>query len=134
MQALTVCQPWAWAIIEGPKRTENRSWRTNYRGPLVIHAGRGTKWIGTEGDLLPSLPPISELPFGLAVGLVDLVDCVPLAEVAGDPFAFGPWCFVLENPRRFTRPFPLVGKVKLFHVEGSAVDAALSHESHVASL
>lgn len=38
--ALSVRQPWAWAIISGGKTIENRSWTTPYRGPLLIHAGK----------------------------------------------------------------------------------------------
>jgi hypothetical protein len=37
MRALTVRQPWAWAIFHG-KPVENRSWATKYRGDLLIHA------------------------------------------------------------------------------------------------
>lgn len=36
---LTIRQPWAWSIVHGRKRVENRSWQMNYRGPLLIHAG-----------------------------------------------------------------------------------------------
>jgi len=39
MRGLTVRQPWAFAIAEGFKTVENRTRRTNYRGPLLIHAG-----------------------------------------------------------------------------------------------
>jgi ASCH domain len=39
IKALTVRQPWAWAIIYGGKDVENRRWRAAYRGPLLIHAG-----------------------------------------------------------------------------------------------
>jgi hypothetical protein len=38
-RGLTIRQPWAFAIAEGFKTVENRSRRTNYRGPLLIHAG-----------------------------------------------------------------------------------------------
>lgn len=40
MKALTVRQPWAWAIIHGGKDVENRSRNIvgSYRGPLAIHA------------------------------------------------------------------------------------------------
>ncbi len=41
MKALTIKQPWADAITHGTKRTENRTWNTNYRGPLALHAGAG---------------------------------------------------------------------------------------------
>lgn len=39
MRAITVKQPWAWAIAHGGKSIENRSRGTTYRGPLAIHAG-----------------------------------------------------------------------------------------------
>ncbi|MEU1078185.1 MULTISPECIES: hypothetical protein [unclassified Streptomyces] len=38
-RGLTIRQPWAFAIAEGFKTIENRSRRTHYRGPLLIHAG-----------------------------------------------------------------------------------------------
>jgi hypothetical protein len=38
-RGLTIRQPWAFAIAEGFKTVENRSRRTNYQGPLLIHAG-----------------------------------------------------------------------------------------------
>jgi hypothetical protein len=40
VKALTVRQPWAWATIYAGKDVENRRWRTTYRGPLLIHAGK----------------------------------------------------------------------------------------------
>ncbi|MEU6990300.1 ASCH domain-containing protein [Streptomyces sp. NPDC046465] len=39
MKALTIKQPWADAIAHSTKRTENRTWTTRYRGPILIHAG-----------------------------------------------------------------------------------------------
>ena len=39
IRALTVRQPYAWAIAEGFKPVENRGWRTAYRGLLAVHAG-----------------------------------------------------------------------------------------------
>ena len=46
MRALTIWQPWAVAIVLGFKRYETRSWTTNYRGPLLIHAA--TRWTKYE--------------------------------------------------------------------------------------
>lgn len=37
---LSVRQPWAFAIARGWKPIENRSWPTDYRGPLLIHASK----------------------------------------------------------------------------------------------
>jgi len=45
--ALSVLQPWAWAIIHAGKTIENRDWRHGcaHRGPLYIHA---SKWPATD--------------------------------------------------------------------------------------
>lgn len=40
MKVLTIRQPWASLIILGYKRFEFRSWKTSYRGDLLIHAGK----------------------------------------------------------------------------------------------
>jgi hypothetical protein len=39
VKALTIRQPWAWAIIYAGKNIENRSWNTKLRGTIAIHAG-----------------------------------------------------------------------------------------------
>lgn len=41
MKVLTVKQPWASLIANGYKEYEFRSWKTYYRGPIYIHAGKG---------------------------------------------------------------------------------------------
>jgi hypothetical protein len=121
MKALSVCQPWAWAIVQGIKKVENRSRPTQHRGPLVIHASRSRRYLGGHyADLLPGLPPEAELDFGVLVGVVEVVDCVPLAEVEGDPFAVGPWCWLLARARRI-RPVPFKGQVSLFNIPDGLV-------------
>jgi ASCH domain len=50
--ALSVRQPWAWAIVSGYKDVENRSWPTNYRGTyLSTPVG---DWIGLVWSVLIS--------------------------------------------------------------------------------
>lgn len=41
MKAITIRQPWCWAVAIGAKTVENRTRGTLYRGPLAIHAGQG---------------------------------------------------------------------------------------------
>lgn len=48
MKALTVQQPYASLIASGEKWIENRSWHTNYRGPLAIHAAKSSKYIKSK--------------------------------------------------------------------------------------
>lgn len=40
MKAITLWQPWASLIAIGAKKYETRSWKTNYRGPIAIHAAK----------------------------------------------------------------------------------------------
>lgn len=40
MKALTIIQPWATLIAMGSKHMETRSWSTNVRGPIAIHAAK----------------------------------------------------------------------------------------------
>lgn len=73
MKTLTVKQPWASLIIEGYKRFEFRTWKSNYRGEFLIHAGKTLDKEAFERfkDLLPE-----ELPLGKIIGKVTLVDCI----------------------------------------------------------
>lgn len=124
IKALTVHQPWAWLIMHGGKTIENRTWPTNHRGPLVIHASARRSpleiesaliWVqrNIEGgdDLVRRVPrafPVPRLQFGGFVGVVDLVDVRPTASRAaleGKPHVSNPWHipgyygWVLANPR-----------------------------------
>jgi len=107
MKALTVCQPWAWAIIFGPKRIENRTWKTFYRGPLAIHAGKSKSHLSETLNDGTATPP--DLTFGAFLGVVELVDCVPVNEAPADPFAEGPYCWLLEDPKPLPKPLPWRG-------------------------
>jgi hypothetical protein len=51
LKALTVCQGWASAMfLPTPKDVENRTWETNYRGDLLIHAGKSKKHLKDCAD------------------------------------------------------------------------------------
>lgn len=117
--ALTVKQPHAWGLIHGTKRIENRGWVTNYRGPLLIHAGKSRSDLGAAWEY-PGIPDPVTLPFGMAVGIVQLVDVVPLAKVAGRPYAEGPYCWIVESPEAI-EPVSLAGRQGLFFVETELV-------------
>lgn len=40
MKAITIKEPWATLIANGYKEYEFRVWKTNYRGEILIHAGK----------------------------------------------------------------------------------------------
>lgn len=122
MRALTINQPWAWAILRAGKTVENRTWATAYRGPLLIHAGASRKWYAewtpaewraAFGRTVPALPAWANLDKSAVLGVADLVDCVPADRRKHDPWADGPFCFVLANVRPL-RAVPARGALGLW--------------------
>jgi hypothetical protein len=130
MKALSIYQPWAYLIAIGEKRIENRAWKTAHRGPFLIHAGANRKLLETRPDLMARVTDPTALAFGAIVAVVDLVDCVPLDEVASEPYAVGPWCWLLADPEPITPPVPARGMQRLFDVpDCEAILAALARRS-----
>lgn len=129
--ALTIVQPWAWAIVHGPKRIENRSWRTAYRGRLLIHAGLKI-WRPLIEHLrnahrLPA-PDADQLARGAIVGVCEIADCVALGEInrsMSTPFADGPWCWVLRDVRALPRPIACNGSLGLWRPDPEILAAVL---------
>lgn len=80
MKALTIKQPWASLIAAGVKDVENRTWDTRYRGPLLIHAGKGVETIPTGVVELFSYDARAvlerDLPRGGIIARAQLVDVV----------------------------------------------------------
>ena len=76
MKVLTIKQPWATLIIQGDKRFEFRSWKTKYRGDLLIHAGEGIDKEAMK-RLAKYIP--EDMPTGKILGKVNLVDCIKMS-------------------------------------------------------
>lgn len=102
IKALTVSQPYASLIASGEKRVENRTWPTDYRGTLAIHAGTGRQYL-TKIEL-------EAYNTGCVIALCTLVDCVRLGMLArywptlhASEYAQGPWCWVLSDIRKIER-------------------------------
>ncbi|XTZ13882.1 hypothetical protein ACQSSU_20510 [Micromonospora echinospora] len=101
MRAITIQQPWAWAIAEGYKLVENRGQNARYRGEVAIHAGipvstghlpdraasvaldrlggRGNVWDPRRFPR-PLRRPASAHPtlaLGAVIAVAQLVDCHP---------------------------------------------------------
>ena len=52
MKVLTLKQPWASLVANGYKVYEFRTWKTKYRGEILIHAGCGVdkEWLEKVKD------------------------------------------------------------------------------------
>jgi hypothetical protein len=103
MKTLSVRQPYAWLIVAGFKTIENRTWRTNYRRPLQIHASKtlDASEIAKIEAAFGVVIDRSALHRGGIVGRVTLVDVVTSSS---SPWFTGPFGWVLASPRmlRFT--------------------------------
>lgn len=124
MKALSIRQPWAWAILLAGKDVENRSWSTPVRGRVLIHASAHLRTREFDEDCsfitrISGEPVLSHyyMRFGGIVGSVEIVDCV---VTSASPWFFGPWGFVLRDPRPL--PFvPLRGQLGFFDVPDELV-------------
>jgi len=94
VRCLTVREPYASEIIFGGKDVENRSKRTSYRGPLVIHASQ---------------------PDGCIVGIVQLIDCIPNSKSKWAQPGF--WHWILEKPVALLPPIPMGGALGIYSRE-----------------
>lgn len=76
MKAITIKQPFASLIAEGIKKYEFRTWKTNYRGKILIHAGKGI-----NKDALKKYENLNlEYPSGAIIAVADLTDCIFIDE------------------------------------------------------
>lgn len=101
MLAITVQQPWAWAIIHGGKNVENRTrpgtWRRAVGQRIAVHAGQ--RWSERGGRIVPGIAGmwqqgwfdhVDRVPPGVIVGTVLVLDshmeeggcCAPWGEAS----------------------------------------------------
>lgn len=143
MRAVTVQQPWAWAIIHGGKAVENRTrigtWRPTVGQRIAIHAGLRWSERGARSGLIwdalarvgwsagPNAlrdDPRGLLTFGAIIGTVEVADvhpdadcCNPWGEASYTEHGGGKRVdvvhLVLETPRA-VGPIPCRGALGLW--------------------
>jgi len=143
--ALTIHQPWAWAIVCGHKQVENRTWippRAFVGEWLFIHAGKtldlpAVAKVRAEVGIGTLLNPERDLATGAIVGCVryqgtateDPTLRVPGIEVddahkhIASPWYQGPFGWVLSDAVKFQTPVPARGMQKLWRPPGEVVEA-----------
>ena len=113
----------------GMKDIENRSWGTNFRGRIYVHAPKrfddtALKWLWDKGvpvtKALLSLPSVT--PRGFIIGEVDIVNCVTESKSVWFVGKFG---FILANPVLYSKPIACKGKRGFFNPEVEKVVYAL---------
>lgn len=147
MKALSLTQPWASLMAIGAKRIETRLWRTDWTGPLAIHATaqrvtpRDLREFGPDFSVV--LGPPAEmatvagpwivdavLPYSDIVCVVELVGCVRTQDVERAPGvvftdferAFGNytrdrWAWITRDVWRLSTPVHCSGAQGLWDLD-----------------
>lgn len=120
---LSVRQPYAGLLCLGLKPEEYRSWKTDFRGKLLIHstakADEELRFkdldLDEQKDILQVVkdPAVFDQAMQLhsaIIGSVDIVDCEMLGE--------GDYAWVVENPVLFDHPIEgIKGKLGLWEYD-----------------
>lgn len=126
MKAITIREPWATLIISGHKSYEFRSWKTNYRGKILIHAG-----INIEKEMLERFSCYNlSYSRGAIIGEATITDCILVNKEFNDKLVnensivYGrsnhdqTYAWKLENIIKYDNPIVCKGKLGLWNYEG----------------
>ena len=134
MKALTLTQPWATLVAAGLKEIETRSWRTSYRGPLLIHAAKGFPRVAREQCFIEpfksalikaGISKPDQLPRGVLLAQVNLTDCLYIdpygfvlpsePEFSFGDYRIGRYAWILDRVRQLPKPIPYKGALGLWN-------------------
>ena len=130
MKVLSLTEPYATLIRLGKKKIETRSFKTNYRGELYIHAS-STKipkeWKNNKE--LMNLIKDNDLNFGYIICKCNLVDCVYMDKEFLDnikkdkleylvcDYKLGRYAWILDDIEVLDRPIFAKGKLGIWNYQ-----------------
>lgn len=133
MKCVSLTQPWASLVAIGAKKIETRSWRTEHRGPVAIHAAKAFPRNAIElcfeqpfGRVLfaAGIKTPADLPRGMVIATVTLRrvervesirDLISDQEDAFGNYDDGRYAWVFENPILLPEPVPVRGALGLWN-------------------
>ena len=124
MKVLTLKQPWATLVAEGIKKYEFISWKTKYRGKLLIHAGAGVD----KKELKRFEKLKLDYPSKRIIAEVELEDCLKIDEelnnkiIAENNIAYGSkkregYAWKLTNIKKIESKEIINGKLGLWNID-----------------
>jgi hypothetical protein len=140
MRVLSLLQPWASLVAWGHKKYECRSWRTDYRGPLLIHASarkpnKREKLMFEQADIFSIyISDMNMLPYGCLIAkvvlkeiystdfLIQHLELDPFhnwtQELAFDDYSPGRYAWILQSAEAFSNHIPVKGSLGLWEYNG----------------
>lgn len=135
MKVLTLREPWASLIGENIKKIETRSWFTNYRGELYIHAGIAKIPAKDERKNRLAQELKGTFHFGTIFAKCTLSDCILIDDKFAESikqsdflcydcgnFTPGRYAWILENIEYIT-PIPAKGQLGLWNYDSDKEEA-----------
>lgn len=130
MKVLSIKEPFASLIKNEIKHIETRSWKTNYRGKLYIHASLANDLKKYQDRLeLMELIKDLDLSYGKIICKCNLVDCVYMTEefiekikenqqeyVCG-MYSVGRYAWILDNIEVLDEPIEVKGKLGIWNYD-----------------
>ncbi len=124
MQALSVPQPWAWAVARGHTTYLNRASDTCHRGPLAIYASFRAETSHVRSQAIREANGNSADPAAAIGGIVAVVNLtgVCTAGRSGRPCDCGPWAragsyhWQVADPRPLRLPVLALGQPGLWEL------------------
>ena len=124
MKVITLKQPWATLVSEGIKEYEFRSWKTNYRGKILIHAGEKKKKKEMERFKDLNL----KYPSKRIIAEVEIEDCLELDDklnqkiISENNIAYGSkirtgYAWKLKNVKKIKSNKEINGKLGLWNID-----------------
>jgi len=122
MKAITIKQPFASLIIEGYKKYEFRTWKTNFRGKILIHAGLGKDEKNVQRFKYLNIV----FPYGAIIGEAQITDCIEVtdelidkltnedSEVYKESGYGAKYAFKIENIKKYANPIPCKGALSFW--------------------
>lgn len=129
MKVLSIKEPFASLISFGIKKVETRSWKTNYRGEIYIHASLTKSKIDDERKekLLKLLPDGYEFKQGYIICKGYLKDCILMddefletikedkTEVLCGHYEKGRYAWVIDDVKILDKKIPAKGKLGIWN-------------------
>ncbi len=125
MKVLTIREPWASLIVNGYKKYEFRSWKTNYRGKILIHAG-----LSLESDNAIKFKDYNlNYGHGEIIGEATITDCILVDDEFEDmlykinPLVYGKskhsrvYAWKLDNVYKYDKRISCKGKLGLWNFD-----------------
>jgi len=123
MKVITIKEPWASLIINGYKEYEFRSWKTNYRGEILIHTSQQV-----DKEALKKFEDLNlNYQTSKIIGKVTISDCklidkefdkeLSKNKVYSLSSKIGKYAWVLKDPQPLINNKEVKGRLGIWNIE-----------------